>query len=131
MIVQPALLLNNRITIEMPFKKGQSGNPKGRPPNERSLATLMTRALSRTIQVDDRRRGRKYVMAELLAQAVATGKVKFPDGHVYELDAKEWMRVVERVLMHIDGPVPAEANVNLDGNVTLIWDPLRPENSKR
>ena len=115
----------------MPFKKGVSGNPKGRPPNERSLAVLMKRALGRTIQVDDRRRGRKYVMAELLAQAVATGKVKFPDGHVYELDAKEWMRVVERVLMHVDGPVPAESTVSVDGNVTLIWDPLSTPNSKR
>ncbi len=38
---------------EMQFKKGQSGNPSGRPKGTINLATALTRTLSKTIEVEE------------------------------------------------------------------------------
>jgi Family of unknown function (DUF5681) len=53
------------------FKKGQSGNPKGRPRGSRRLAQLLNKALSRTVVVNEHGRQRRITMLEaIFAQPV-------------------------------------------------------------
>ena len=50
---------------ERQFKKGQSGNPSGRPRGTINLATALTRTLSQTIEVEDN--GKKETITKMEA----------------------------------------------------------------
>jgi hypothetical protein len=99
----------------MPFRKGQSGNPNGRPPNERVLTKILERALSKTEERDGSRVARKRIMADMAAEAVINGKVTFPDGAVLELGPKEWVDFVQWVYKHVDGPPRQEVDMTSGG----------------
>jgi len=104
----------------MPYQPGQSGNPTGRPPNPRALSRLIEKALNRTVPLGDKRIARKRVMANLLAEAVSTGKVTFPDGREMVFHPDEWESLVFRLLTHVEGSAPVDVNVR--GSLLLIWD---------
>ena len=55
------------------FRKGQSGNPAGRPRWRTDLASLLTRALDRRVTSDDRDAGtqREAIIAALVEKSVA------------------------------------------------------------
>ncbi|MBV8456581.1 MAG: hypothetical protein JO122_08195 [Acetobacteraceae bacterium] len=46
------------------FKKGQSGNPRGRPPNSKNLATLLNDALNEPVTITENGRRRKISKRE-------------------------------------------------------------------
>ena len=48
------------------FKKGQSGNPKGRPRGAKNLATLITDALDEKVTVNYRGRPRKATKRQII-----------------------------------------------------------------
>lgn len=101
------------------WKPGQSGNPRGRPPNERALTKLVERALSKSVDYKGKRTARKRVMADILAEAATTGKVTFPDGEELELSGKEWIDFVMKAMDHIDGPARRELDLNVDGSLEV------------
>jgi hypothetical protein len=112
----------------MALPKGRTNNPKGRPPNERSLTRLIEQALSKTVERDGKRVARKRLMADLLAKAVTEGVLEFED-RVERLSAQQWIDLVDRVLRQVDGPPRTQHDVNLEGGVVLICDLPIPKKS--
>ncbi len=88
----------------MPWVKGQSGNPRGRPPKGRALTEILKKAGSKTLEVHGKRLSRKRLVADLLWQAAAAGRVVFPDGRTLEVSFADWFDVVKFIYSHVDGP---------------------------
>lgn len=101
----------------MTFKKGESGNAKGRPLKNRALTDILEKAGS-TKKVYGQDIAPKRIVAELLWQAAATGEVTFPgDTDATPLDIEDWFGVVKFIYQHIDGPPKSEMDV--DGKILL------------
>jgi len=106
----------------MPYKKGESGNPNGRPRKERALTSLVEKALNKTILRDGKRVARKRILAEMLAQGITEGRVTFmQDGNKVVLTPDDWTQYMDkviRILGHIDGPPPQEHE--LSGTINIL-----------
>lgn len=110
----------------MPFKPGQSGNPKGRPPNTRALTAILSTELNKTEQLPDGHRvARKRLIARMIAELAATGQTTLPDGKVLAAQSLDELVAVWRwIYKHIDGDV-THAEVSGTGGgpvvINLSW----------
>jgi hypothetical protein len=128
----------------MPFQPGKSGNPKGRPPKKRALATALESMLKAKPAAFGGR-SNKEVFAEKIVQALTTGVIEFPPlpgaadaplppddtadvwekaldeieapklpPHRIYLDTPDFIRLTKVLLTHIDGPVQVSADTNIN-----------------
>ena len=89
----------------MPFKPGQSGNPKGRPSKERALTSILEVELGKPITTADGVKvARKRLIAQLMAQIATEGRVTLPNGRELVVnDLKELADILKWIYRHIDG----------------------------
>jgi hypothetical protein len=93
--------------------KGSTNNPRGRPKKGRALTDQIVKALE--VADPTNNRPRKEVMAELIAQAITTATVTFPDGLIMQLSVKDWLDLLKWAITQIDGPAARELDVTSGG----------------
>lgn len=106
----------------MPWQKGQSGNPRGRPKKPRQLTTQLERSLSRNITLSDGTHinGKRYV-ASIVRQALTTGEVTLASGKKMDLSPDDIIALMRWAFAQIDGPPPAKHELTgADGGAILI-----------
>ena len=84
------------------WHKGQSGNPKGRPPRSRTMSAMLAVEGSKKIG----RRTRKEIVAQLLWEFAVSGTVQMGDQLLVADDPLEWFNAVKWIYNHLDGPAP-------------------------
>jgi len=100
------------------WAKGQSGNPKGRPPKSRAMTALLERAGAKTVELSDGKRiaGRRFV-ALAMWELATTGQVTMPDGKVWTITPAEWFDAVKWIYAQVDGA--PKQSIDLSGGFTL------------
>lgn len=97
----------------MPWKKGQSGNKKGRPPKARALTEMIAKAGAK------KREGSKLTayseFAQRLWEGLTQGRIVFPDGRVMVLEPSDFVSMSKMLLTQIDGPPKAEMDMTSGG----------------
>jgi len=64
------------------FKKGQSGNPKGRPKATKNVSTMLEEVFFRKIQISENGRRREVTMVEAILRQLVNGAVKGEMRHI-------------------------------------------------
>ncbi|HJU18899.1 MAG TPA: DUF5681 domain-containing protein [Stellaceae bacterium] len=100
------------------FQKGRSGNPRGRPPGAKSLATLLVEALNQPVAVAENGRRRKMTKREVVvAQLVNQSASADPRATKLLLDM---IRDLERRAEASAAPPPALAAADAEVVAHLI-----------
>lgn len=108
------------------WRKGQSGNPKGRPPRNRALSAILARKGDESVDGIPN----KEILADLLWRFAKTGEIQLGDITVKAKDADDWLGVVKWIYSHLDGPAPAIDPDDNDMVVRVIREDRlpRPDN---
>lgn len=107
------------------WKKGQSGNPNGRPPKSRALTAILERASAKTVEINGRRVASRRLVAALLWEAAACGRVTLPSGEELIFTPKDWLETIRFLYTQIDGPPKQGLDLTSDGKpltITVEWN---------
>ncbi len=99
----------------MPFQKGQSGNPNGRPPKSRALTEILERGGSKTVEIDGKHVSGKRLVSMYIWELATTGKVQFEGRELRVSSVREWADIVKWIYSHIDGPPKGEIDITSGG----------------
>jgi hypothetical protein len=108
----------------MAAPRGNCNNPNGRPPKSRSLTEALNRAMKKSVIVDGKRVGGKLVVANLVAHALKTGRLHFPeDTEESVLSVKDWIEFVKWAYQYLEPPIqPHEITGAEGGPINIVID---------
>ena len=102
------------------WKKGESGNPKGRPPKSRALTAILEKGGAKTVEHNGKRISGKRLIAQLIWELAEKGKIEL-DGHEIKVSSvREWADIVKWIYSHIDGPPKGELDITTGGDKLTI-----------
>jgi len=115
------------------WAKGQSGNPKGRPPKARALTELLEKAGNKAVEGQDGvKRAGKRELARLVWELATTGRATFADGKQIAIgDVDDLVAVWKLVYGQVDGPPKVALDLESGGEpieiVTIrVKEPEQP-----
>lgn len=97
------------------WKPGQSGNPAGKPPNSRALATLLREAGEKKIKKNGHFVARNAVVAEGVYELLTLGETILPNKTKIKVNARDWLELMKFVHTHVDGPARIEMDFTSGG----------------
>lgn len=109
------------------WKKGQSGNPNGRPPKSRALSEILEKTGNQSVEVDGKKIAGKRLIAFLLWQVATTGQASFPDGTVLSVSPRDWLDIVKFIYTQVDGPPKGEMDVTSNGQTLKGYVVFSPD----
>jgi hypothetical protein len=86
------------------FKKGESGNPAGRPPKERAMTLILETEASKEMIYKGEELPKKVIVARIALDLLTKGRAELADGTVYEMGARDWGDMLRWFYNHVDGP---------------------------
>jgi len=100
----------------MAWKKGQSGNPNGRPKKNKALTEILRKAGSKSMEWEGKRISGRQWMARKLWEIIRMGRATFPgesedEPKVMIVSPKDWIGVAQWIYNRVDGPPRAELDV--------------------
>ena len=113
-----------------PWKPGQSGNPKGRPPKGRVLTDVLAKEINKVVTATGGERiSGKRLLARAVAEGLLTGKIVLPVGvadesgavkvKVYEVKGDGWIDLLKWLYAQVDGPPKAQLELSGDTKYPL------------
>ncbi len=112
------------------WKQGTSGNPNGRPSNEKSFTYALRQALcvnkfdvnySNGETLSDTPRD---IVAEYIAQAMVTGEVELRNHKKMTLSPKDWWEVIWQAINRVDGAPVQQLDTSLRVE-QIVFDAMR------
>lgn len=104
----------------MAFRKGESGNPKGRPPKARGLSDILEKAGAAQVDINGDKVSGKKLLARLLWQGALTGAVEMPGGVIMVLQSDQWLGLVKFIYAQVDGPPKQDVGVEFNSDSGFI-----------
>lgn len=110
---EPHSIGYRRPPVTRQFKKGSSGNPKGRPKGSRNFVTLLQSELGQKIVVSENGKKKSMTRLEALVKRLVAGALQG--------DPKQLLSLVE-ILRKSDSLAPAEIEGLLPDNYESVLD---------
>lgn len=106
------------------FIKGQSGNPRGRPPKSRTLSNILAQK-AEDLMPDNSGEyiAQQQLIADLIWQFITTGEVHLPAGTLRAENVTDWLNAVRWLYTHVDGLAP---NLPENDNITILIERVPP-----
>lgn len=115
------------------WKSGQSGNPRGRPPKEQALTSILSMVgeeVSNLTPGSPKQYAYKEILAHYIWQAAIFGRFKFRDGREIIFDeAGDWLNLVKWLYERIDGAPQASVAITEMPQIEII-EVVRPSNGE-
>jgi hypothetical protein len=102
------------------WKKGQSGNPKGRPPKNRALTQLLKDCAQDKVVIDDEHLTYQKLLSRRVWEFVSTGQVSLSDGTLQASNIADWIAMVKWLYTHVDGQTRPVSDEDDELIVTVI-----------
>jgi hypothetical protein len=104
----------------MPWQKGQSGNPNGRPGRDRTLTALLQQAGGKEVQRNGVPVVRQDEAIEHIWNLAAFGRTTFRGSKKpMVIGAMTYVELVKWIYTQIDGPVPTQLQHSSDPEMPL------------